>query len=93
MTFAKTILIAVAAGGSTAPALAQTTALNPTTMTGYAGTAAAHQQARSRLGTPSSSRQAQACANLPGYRRQYGDGNPQVVRLASLCERSGRKVP
>ena len=85
-------LIAAAVSGSTAPAPAQTTALNPTTMTGYAGTAAAHQQARRRFGAPTSSRQAQACGNLPAYRRQYGADNAQVVRLESLCGRAGYRA-
>ena len=92
MTFARTILIVAVVSVSTSPVSAQVTALNPTTMTGYAGTAAAHQQARSRAGSASSSRQAQACAKLPTFRKQYGADNSQVVRLTSLCERAGYRV-
>ena len=88
----RTILVAAAVSASTPPAPAQVTALNPTTMTGYAGTAAAHQQARSRAGVASSSRQAQACAKLPTFRKQYGADDPQVVRLTSLCGRAGYRV-
>ena len=46
MTFTRTILIAAAVSASPSPASAQVTALNPTTMMGYAGTAAAHKQMR-----------------------------------------------
>lgn len=93
MSCTRTLLIAAAACGVTVPATAQTTALNPTTMTGYAGTAAAHHQMRQRYGSPaSSSRQARACANLPAYRNQYGANNAQVSRLESLCGRAGYRV-
>ena len=92
MTFSRTILIAIMAGAATTPSFAQVTALNPTTMTGYAGTAAAHQQARARQGVVPSSRQAQACAKLPVFWRQYGTDNAQVVRLAALCKRAGYRV-
>lgn len=92
MTLSKMILIAALVSAWALPASAQVTALNPTTMTGYAGTAAAHQQARSRAGVASSSRQAQACAKLPMFRKQYGADDSQVVRLTSLCGRAGYRA-
>ncbi|WP_419826451.1 hypothetical protein [Sphingomonas sp.] len=87
MKFPKAILIAAVVSAS--PAVAQVTALNPTTMNGYAGTAAAHRQAQSRAQAASTRRQAEACATLPQFRKQYGAGNSQVVRLTSLCRRAG----
>ena len=33
--------------------------------------------------------QAQACANHPVYRRQYGANHPQVLQLEALCKQAG----
>lgn len=40
-----------------------------------------------RPGTPEL--QAQACANRPVYRRQYGANHPQMLRLEALCKQAG----
>lgn len=63
--------------------------LNDARVTGRMVRQAQQRQRRYSVTTRASQRQAAACANKQGFRREYGAGHPKVRRLYALCRSVG----